>query len=56
MSDVLDPPPKSEAEEIERRSRIPLFVLVRWYLMNGIPLDVPLRDYISKGERYGDST
>ena len=54
MADELDPPPKNEAEEIRRRGRIPIRVLVEWYKQQGIPLDVPLRAYELRGS-YGDS-
>jgi hypothetical protein len=55
MADEIDPPPRSEAEEIRRRSRITIRMLVEWYKQQGIPLGVPLTDYRPRGE-HADSS
>ena len=55
VSNELDPPPTTEEEEVKRRTIIPLIVLIRWYREQGLPLDVPLRDYRPRGSN-GESS
>lgn len=38
----LEPPPENEREERQRRARITLAELVKWYKEQGLPLDVKL--------------
>jgi hypothetical protein len=52
----IEGPPTNEQEEIERRTRIPLLTIIRWYIRHNKPLDVPLRDYVPRGEHNGEST
>jgi hypothetical protein len=39
--------PRNEQEELEARQRITTAVLVAWYIAEGIPLGVSLRNYVS---------
>jgi hypothetical protein len=47
--------PRSEPEEIRRRTQVTIRELVDWYKQQGISLDVPLTDYESRGT-YGESS
>jgi hypothetical protein len=50
MSEAIEPPPTSEEEEVKRRAYIPIAVLILWYKSHRIPLDVPLRIYVPRGD------
>jgi hypothetical protein len=54
MTDEIDRSPRSEIEEIRRRSLITIRELVDWYKERGIPLAIPLTNYRPRG-KYADS-